>query len=78
MSREIRFVDITVDKIIRQTPKAFLFRVEGEDVWVAKQHVENSEEIEAELDEPPYRRKGIDTIEVPRWLAAENGWVDRE
>lgn len=71
------FVDITVDKFVKQSDRAFLVRVEGEEYWVAKSRVENKEEIEEELDLPPYRRKGIDTIEVPRWLAADNGWVDR-
>jgi 3-deoxy-D-manno-octulosonic-acid transferase len=69
-------VAIEFDRLVRQTPKAFLVEVEGEETWVAKSQVENEDELSAELLRPNHRKEGLDTLWVPRWLAQENGWID--
>lgn len=71
------FIDVTFDKLIRQSEKAFLVSVEGDEEWVAKSQVDNTDELEAELRKPLDQRE-LDTISVPRWLAIQNGWADDE
>lgn len=71
-------IDLTFDKIVSQTEKAFLVDIDGEQAWVAKSQVENAEELEEEFKAPSHKRKGLDTITVPRWLAVANGWCDNE
>jgi len=72
------FIDITFDKIVRQSEKAFLVSVEGGEEWVAKSQVDNADELEEELRKTPSQRRGLDIISVPRWLAVQNGWADDE
>lgn len=70
--------DVTFDKLVRMSEKAFLVEIEGEEHWVAKSQVDNADELEDELNEPPHKRAGLDTITVPRWIAIQNGWIDDE
>lgn len=70
------FVDVGFDLLIRQTEKAFLVEVDGEETWVAKSQVDNADELSKELKQPDHRKEGLDTLTVPKWLALENGWVD--
>lgn len=70
-------VDVSFEKILRQTEKAFLVEVDGEETWVAKSQVENAAELSDDLRKPLNDRK-VDSITVPRWLAVQNGWADDE
>jgi hypothetical protein len=72
------FIDVHFDNLLRQTDKAFLVDVGGEEAWVAKSQVDNADELEAELKKPAHKREGLDIIQVPKWIAAANGWVDDE
>lgn len=74
-SNRDEFVDVKFESLLRQTEKAFLVDVEGEEFWVAKSQVDNTDELEAELRKPG---QGVDTIKVPRWVALQNGWIDDE
>jgi len=71
------FVDAKFDKLICQSSKAFKVDVEGEEFWVAKSKVDNTDELESELEKSPHERE-LDIIKVPRWLAEQNGWLDDE
>lgn len=71
------FVDVTFDKLVRQSDKAFLVEVDGEEEWIAKSQVDNCDELEEELKKPAQKRE-LDTISVPRWIAIQNGWADDE
>lgn len=72
------FVDVKFDQIVRQTSKAFLVEVEGDETWVGKSQVDNATELEEEFEKPPHEQGSLDTIKVPRWLAVQNGWLDDE
>lgn len=69
-------VDVAFDNLLRQTEKAFLVDVEGEEAWVAKVQVDNADELEAKLEQPAHKQDGPNTIKVPKWLAVSNGWID--
>lgn len=75
MEGRTEFVVVEFDKILKQTPKAFLVEVEGDEYWVAKSQVDNTGDLENDLDQPEHRREET-AIHVPRWLAEENGWVE--
>jgi hypothetical protein len=68
-------VEVEFDELVRQSEKAFLVSIDGEESWVAKSKTENSHELEKQLSLPPDDRS-VFTIIVPRWLARDNGWWD--
>jgi hypothetical protein len=51
----------------RETEKALLCVINGEEVWIAKSQVHDDSEIEGEGDEG--------TLAIPTWLAEEKGLV---
>jgi len=77
------YVSIEFDKLVRQSKPgshnqgAFLIEVDGDEFWVAKSQVDNVDELMDDLELPEHRREA-DSIEVPKWLAVENGWLDED
>lgn len=59
---ETELVDIPFDEIIHQTPKAVLFDVGDEDVWLPKSEIREIDEAEK-------------NVVIPVWLATEKGLV---
>ena len=77
MTDRNEFVDVEFDKLLRQTPQAFIVEVEGDEYPVGKSQVDNKEELEEDLEKPAWKRE-VSFITVPRWLAENNGWIDEE
>lgn len=44
----MRYVPIPFDEILRETALAFLFVIEGEELWVPKSVIENPDTIDAD------------------------------
>lgn len=59
---------VDVEGPLRETDAAYLFDIDGEEVWLPKSQVKARKR---NLD-----LTGFVRIEVPRWLAAKNGLVD--
>lgn len=57
-------IEVYVDRLIRQTDKAGLFLIEGDEHWLPWSQVD-SEDVESNGDSG--------TIYIPRWLAEEKG-----
>jgi hypothetical protein len=72
------WVEVPFDNLLAQTPKAFLIEFDGDEYWVAKSQVDNTEALEEEMSKPPQERGETDVIIVPRWVARQNGWLDDE
>jgi len=77
------FVEVEFDKLIRQSHPdshnkgAFLIEVDGDEFWVAKSQVDNVDDLMEDLELPEYKRQES-SIEVPKWLAIENGWLEED
>ncbi len=58
------FVQIQVDKVSRETEKAYLFTIDDEDFWIPKSQVREGEGVIYE---------GMENIqvEVTKWIATE-------
>jgi len=65
MSATAEFEDVNC---IKETEKALLVEIEGEEVWVPKSVVHDDSEVYAEDDQG--------TLVVKRWWAREKGLVD--
>jgi hypothetical protein len=82
MSREERrewreeIVSIEIDNLLKETPRALIVEVGGDAFAVGKGVVENADELIEQLELLPEERDDDLTLEVPRWLAIDNGWED--
>ena len=60
-------VDVHVDFVKRETAKAYLFEIDGDEAWIAKSQI---------IDDPGLSPGDENvTITVPTWIAEENGWA---
>lgn len=59
MRRKDDPVTLQVDALVRETEKAWLLQIDGEEVWIAKSV--------GQLDE------ANDEVTIPEWLAEEKG-----
>lgn len=78
MADRFELVDVEVEAVLRETDKAFLLKVEGDEVWVGKSKISNLDEFDEYWARPVTRtgRGPVPTLTVQRWLALENGWID--
>ena len=72
------WVSVPVDRFIRYTEKAILVEVDGDEYWVAKSQIDNLMDIEKHLAHPTSDSSKVEEIEVPMWMAIENGWEEEE
>ena len=56
------FPDVSYEKLVRETEKAYLFLIGKRDIWLPKSEVEDLDELEK-------------TFNIPRWLAERNNLV---
>jgi hypothetical protein len=57
---EIRYVEIYYDEIANETDSAYLFKIDGEEVWIAKSQCVITDG---------------DIVEMPEWLATDKELV---
>lgn len=53
---------------IRETDKAVLFELDGEEIWIPKSVIHADSEVWSESDEPG-------SLVVNRWWAEKNGYI---
>ena len=66
-------VDIEFDEVVKDSGKAILFKIEDAEVWVGYGAIENLDEVQEKLKDPDLELK---EVQVPKWLAVENGWAE--
>lgn len=59
------WVHLDVDEVLRETDKAFLLLIDGEEVWVPKSQVSDADKYEAGDTDV--------TVSVTTWLAEQKG-----
>jgi hypothetical protein len=72
------FVAIPVEEFKGTTPKAVIVMVGGEEHFVGQSVVDNFDDIKAHLANPDDPNLKVEEIEVPLWLARDNGWEAEE
>lgn len=65
MSDRNEQVEVYVDRLIRQTEKAALCRIDGEEMWLPWSQIDEGSEIAKDGDSG--------TVYIPRWLAVDKG-----
>lgn len=84
MEDRSELVEVEFDELLKQSKPgetdqgAILVEIDGDEYWVAKSQIDNVEELMEELDRPAHRKEGLTTMEVPKWLACDNGWIDED
>jgi hypothetical protein len=68
-------VSVEFDRIIRILDRSVVILKDGEEFVVGKTPIENLDELEVDADNPLDERE-VEAIDVPRWLAIENGWPE--
>lgn len=58
-----RYVEITYEQFIRETPAAALFVIDGEEVWLPWSQIEDGQDIEEGEDGG--------TLSVTRWICEQ-------
>ena len=69
-------VVIGVDRFIQLSENAVLVEVCGTKEWVAKSKIDNLDDVLKHMAHPTSESAKVEHIEVPLWLAVENGWED--
>jgi hypothetical protein len=70
-------VSIPIDAVIKQTARALVLKVEGDEVVVGMSVIENLEDLQGQLRRTIENQEKAElVVDVPRWLAHENGWED--
>jgi hypothetical protein len=67
-------VDVDYDELVHDTGKAILVKVDGSDSATPIGYnapIENLEELQEKF---AHGDNGKGTIQVPKWLAVDNGW----
>ncbi len=60
-----RYVHLDVEKILRETDKAFLLLVDGEEIWIPKGQIANPDD---------YSEGDINcTVSITEWIANQKG-----
>lgn len=60
-----RWIEIEIDEVIRESDKAFLLRIDGEEHWIPKSQIQSPEDIrigECEFE-----------IKISEWIADQKG-----
>jgi len=81
MSRKFRedakdVIDVEYDELVYDTGRAILVKVGGEDTPTSIGYgapIENLDELQEKLANED---KGEGIIQVPKWLAVDNGWEE--
>ena len=70
-------VSVEIDRLVRVLDRSFIILKDGEETPVARSQTENEDELLEDADRPLDERE-VESIEVPRWLALDNGWAEGE
>jgi hypothetical protein len=64
-------VDVSIDKIVRVLDASVIVEKDGEERFIGKKAIDNLEEVEE-----AFERKTLCDLQVPKWLAKQNGWPE--
>ena len=72
------WVTLDVDRFIRKSELSILLEIEGDEYWVAKSQIDNLDDILKHMAHPTSDSAKVDEVEVPKWLAVDNGWIEED
>jgi len=65
--------EIQFEYVLRKTPKAYVFMIEGDEHLIAQSQIENEDVIER-FHNGTQEEDDNKFVIVPKWLAVDNGW----